>query len=217
MLPPVEFSAPHSLLGFAPYCLFLALAVCDQKEGAVPPGELIELVTLSRTEVPADGPEESHSTQAARAELSPTSLGFSRPAVLHQLAAADPSAIPRPERVVFNLRSSQPMAHGVVRLRRALDPGERVEMRVGAGSAMTVVSTPLDHGRLRLQLEYVSTQSGTSASREVVFVLPGEISWTPAQGGPTFDLRVRRHRRIKLILDGDPLSWFSGQPRVDRS
>ena len=137
------------------------------------------------------------------------SLGFAQPLVATLLATQKKATRIAP-RVVFNLRSTETMRNGTMRMRRAFEPGESVEVKLRQGETMRVSTSPGREGRLHVELEYVDIASGSVEHEVQDMILPAHLDWQPRKDGPVFHLSFRRHRPISLILDGDPLSWMMG-------
>ncbi len=191
-----RFSSPRPRFGLKPYALILALGACG-------PMELPQATHLVAT---ASG----HDSAEFFERVGHAVLGFAQPFISQNSPAVDQEATGVAPRVVFNLRSSKRFSNGTVRMRRAIEPGESIVVKLGKGETMQVLTSPRAEGRLFVELEYVHSIDGAIETQEYEFILPGAVEWTPNQDGPSFDLRFRRHRPIKLILDGDPLTWMMG-------
>ena len=115
------------------------------------------------------------------------------------------------EKIVLKLSLTDPKSENIIELRQAVKTGESFQVPLEDGSSLTIrTGEAKKEGQVRLGLAYETVAQGeTKASKEETSQdcdLPGEVNWSPVEGGPAVHVSVRPHHKIKLVLDGDPLA-----------
>lgn len=109
--------------------------------------------------------------------------------------------------IVLKLSLTDPQTGSVTELRQALKTGESFSVPLGGGASFVIETGKAKKaGKIHLGLAYKAADPSQNRSTERDCELPGEVKWSPLEDGPILQLQVRPHRKIKLILDGDPLA-----------
>ncbi len=112
------------------------------------------------------------------------------------------------EKIVLSLSLTLPGSKQVMAVRQAVKTGESFEVPLGDGASLSVqTGEAKKKGKVHLGLAYQGADAEAKANTtEQDCDLPGEVNWSPVEGGPEVKISVRPHHKIKLVLDGDPLA-----------